>query len=339
MIKTEHKRILKRTLTPHPLGNLIKSLSSYYLSLLTKKSTIWGMPPFIMIEPTSICNLKCPLCPSGTGKLERTKGFMDINLYKKVIDEVKDTTIMIILWNQGEPLLHENLIEMIRYNHSYGLFTMTSSNLNHLPDPEGLVQSGLDTLIVSLDGASQETYNKYRVNGDFQTVISNTEALIKAKKKLSSTTPVIKWQFIVMKHNEHEIQTIKELAKKIGVDELVFKTVQIYDKSDIDTFLPVNEKYRRYEVIGDNYRPKGKIRNRCRRIFTQPVVNCDGELAICCFDKDNKYKVGNLTNHSFRELWNSSNFHKWRNIVLQDRKKMDICQNCGEGINLTLKNV
>jgi radical SAM protein with 4Fe4S-binding SPASM domain len=264
---------------------------------------------------------------------------MDMEMYKKLIDEIKDTALMIIFWNQGEPFLHQNAIEMIRYNHDNGLFTMTSSNLNHLPDPEGLVRSGLDTLIVSLDGATQETYNKYRINGDFETVIRNTELIIEAKEKLKSSTPVIKWQFIVMKHNEDEISKIKELARKTKVDELIFKSVQIYDKSDIKQFLPNNEKYRRYNVEGDNYTPKGKIANRCRRIFTQPVVNCDGEIAICCFDKDNTYKIGNLKDKSLKELWHSNNFHRWRNIVLKDRSKMDICLNCGEGIDLNLRKI
>jgi len=295
------------------------------------------MPPLLMIEPTSHCNLSCPLCPSGNGTLKRQRDFLDLKLYKRIIDEVERTVIGILLWNQGEPLLHRGLPEMIRYASDYGIFTMTSTNLNILPDPDALVDSGLDHLIVSLDGASQETYNKYRINGSFDKVMHNTARLVEAKQRKGSQTPFISWQFIIMKHNEHEISEIKKLASEAGVDNLIFKTVQIYNKEDIENFLPTKDKYRRYKITDDGFILKKKISNRCRRIFTQPVVNCDGEFAICCFDKDNIYKVGNLTNHSLTRLWRSNRFNRWRNMVLHNRKKMGICLNCGEGINLKIK--
>jgi MoaA/NifB/PqqE/SkfB family radical SAM enzyme len=330
-------QILKRALKPKPLLNLLVTYSSYCLSLLFRKSIVAGMPPLLMIEPTSHCNLNCPLCPSGNGTLRRQRDFMDLNLYKRVIDEVKGTVIGILLWNQGEPLLHKDLPEMIRYATNYGIFTMTSTNMNILPDPDALVNSGLGHLIVSLDGASQETYNKYRINGNFARVLENTARLVEAKKRKGSRTPFISWQFIIMKHNEHEIPQIKQLASEAGVDDLIFKTVQIYDKEDIDNFLPTKERYRRYKITDDGFILKKKITNRCRRIFTQPVVNCDGEFAICCFDKDNIYKVGNLNGDSLRYLWRGSRFNRWRNMVLRDRKKMNICLNCGEGIDLKIK--
>ncbi|MBW6515468.1 MAG: radical SAM protein [Candidatus Cloacimonetes bacterium] len=291
----------------------------------------------MMIEPTSNCNLACPLCPSGNKSLQRERSYIDLTLYKKVINEIKDTAIMLLLWNQGEPLLHKDLPEMIRYAKDHGLFTMTSTNLNYLPNPDALVDSGLDSLIVSLDGATQKTYNKYRVNGDFQKVLDNTTKLVEAKRRKKSPTPYISWQFIIMRHNEHEIPEIKKLAEESQVDELIFKTVQIYEKEDIDNFLPTNDKYRRYKITEDGFILKKKIANRCRRIFTQPVVNCDGELAICCYDKDNVYKVGNLKDNSIKNLWKSSKMNRWREIILKERNKMGICLNCGEGINLKIK--
>lgn len=332
-------RILKRILQPKPFVNLLFTYTTYLVSLVLKRSVLIGLPPLLMVEPTSFCNLACPLCPSGKGTLKRNRDYLDFGLFKQVIDQVKDKTIMLLLWNQGEPFLNRELPEMIKYAKENGLITVTSTNMNLLHDLESLVQSGLDNLIVSLDGASQETYNKYRINGDFQRVLANTRKLSEAKKRLNSKTPYISWQFIIMKHNEHEIDAIKKLAQTSGVDQLIFKTVQIYDEKDIDLFLPTNEKYRRYKITKDGFILKKKLDNRCRRIFTQPVVNCDGELAICCYDKDNEFKVGNLRDYPLKSLWKGREMNRWRNLILNDRKSVDICLNCGEGVDLTIKNI
>ncbi len=332
----EKKSIFIRLLKPSVFINTLVSLLSYYLATILKKSFVWGYPPILMIEPTNLCNLKCPLCPSGKGDLKRRKGYLDLDLYKKVIDEIGNKSLMIILWNQGEPFLHKDIIEMIVYAKKYGLFVMISTNANIIPHPEELVRSGLDNLIVSLDGVTQETYNKYRINGNINKVIDNSSALVAAKKKLNLRTPLIKWQFLVMKHNENEIDSLKKMAAKIGVDTVVLKTVQIYEKSDIEEFLPLNDKYRRYKIEGDDFTLRKTIKNRCRRIFTQPVVNCDGEVAICCFDKDNELKIGNIADKSLWELWHSKAFNAVRNTILHDRKKIPICLNCGEGIKLSI---
>lgn len=321
------------------IWNTALSYLSYFYSLLTKNATIKGCPPVLMIEPTNICNLRCPLCPSGTGSLKRKKGYLPFELYTKIIDEIYDRTMMLILWNQGEPFLHEGLLDMIRYASDRKLFTITSTNANIMPDAKEIVKSGLDTLIISLDGATQETYNKYRLNGDIEKVVANVKDLVEAKKKLGSSTPIIKWQVIVMKHNEHEINDIQKLARELGVDTVSLKSAQIYSKEDIYNFLPENPKFRRYRVSGDDFELKFGLKNRCVRLWTQPVINCDGEMAICCFDKDGEYKIGNLENNSFRSLWHSSQFDKMRKTVLNNRASISICRNCGEGVKLMIKEI
>ncbi len=300
---------------------------------------IRGYPPVLMVEPTNICNLRCPLCPSGNYSLKRTKGYLPFELYTKVIDEIHDKTMMLILWNQGEPFLHTGLLDMIRYASERKLFVITSTNANIMPDAEAIVRSGLDTLIISLDGATQETYNKYRLNGDIDKVIANVKALVEAKKRLNSPTPIIKWQVIVMKHNEHEIEEIKQLADSLGVDTVSLKSAQIYSKEDIENFLPENPKYRRYKISGDDFELKFGLKNRCIRLWTQPVINCDGEVAICCFDKDGEYHIGNIKDNSFRSLWHSSKFNNMRKTVLRNRSSLPICRNCGEWVKLTIKEM
>ncbi|MCK4695036.1 MAG: radical SAM protein, partial [Candidatus Cloacimonetes bacterium] len=180
-----------------------------------KKSIYWGFPPVVMIEPTNICNLKCPLCPSGNGTLKRKKGYMEFSTFKKVIDEIKDKSFMVVLWNQGESYLNKDFLKMVKYASDNGLFTLASTNANIDLQTEETVKSGLDSIIISLDGTTQETYNKYRVNGELNKVLENVKNLVKTKKKLKTKSPLIRWQFLVMKHNEHEIPKIKDFAQSL----------------------------------------------------------------------------------------------------------------------------
>ncbi|MDY6915086.1 MAG: radical SAM/SPASM domain-containing protein [Candidatus Cloacimonadota bacterium] len=302
-----------------------------------KKPIIWGYPPIVMIEPTNICNLRCPMCPSGNGSLKREKGYMDFSLFKKIIDEIKSHSLMIILWNQGEPFLNNDFLQMVKYASDAKLFTLVSTNANTNLDAENIVKSGLDSLIVSADGTTQEIYNKYRRNGNLEKVIDNVKKIVAAKNKLKSKHPLIRWQFIVMKHNEHQIEDMKKLGSSLGVDNLELKSAQVYSKEDINNFLPKNPKYRRYKIIGDDFEMKFGIKNRCRRIWTQPVVNWNGEAAVCCFDKDIDVKIGNIKSTSIKQMWQGKNYQNFRQKILLNRSSIPMCRNCGQGVKLKLK--
>jgi len=333
----ENIRLLKKSFNFKRLFNAIKVVLSYTISLILKKAIYWGSPPIIMIEPTNICNLQCPLCPSGNGTLKRTKGYMSFNVFKKIIDDVHETAFIVVLWNQGEPYLNKDFSKMVKYASDRRLFTLVSTNGNINYNAEDIVNSGLDSMIVSLDGTTQETYNKYRINGKLDVVVKNVKDIIAAKKKLKKSNPLLHWQFLVMKHNEHEIEEIKILAKELEVDNLELKSIQIYSKDDIDNYLPINPKYRRYKVNGNNFELKYGIKNRCRRIWTNAVVNWDGEVAICCFDKDGEFKVGNVMDTELKQLWKSKNIMKIRNQILKDRKQIPICKNCLEGVKIRIE--
>ena len=328
--------LCKKSLTWSRLINIIKLFISYRLSIITKKPIVWGYPPIVMIEPTNFCNLKCPLCPSGAGLLKRERGHMSLKLFKQIIDEIEKYTFMILLWNQGEPFLNPDIIEMIEYANSKKIYIMTSTNANILPEADDIVNSELDLMLISLDGATQETYNKYRQNGSLEKVIANVKSLVEAKKKNKSTLQLIN-QFLVMKHNENEIEKIKQITKDLELDDIVLKNVQIYTKEDVNTYLPQNPKYRRYKISGDNFELKFGIKNRCYRIWFQPVINWDGEFSVCCFDKDIDYKVGNVKKHYFYDLWKSKRMTVFRQTILKNRKLFEICRNCGEGVSLKIK--
>jgi len=334
----EQFNFIKKTITFKRAGFAVENYLSYFISLITNDVHISGFPPVVMIEPTNICNLRCPLCPSGNGTLKRPRGYMELNLFKKIIDEIRERSFMVCLWNQGESFLNKDFIKMIKYASEAGLFTLVSTNGNVELDPQEIIDSGLDSMILSLDGATQETYNKYRINGKLDLVLNNVNKMIKARKKGGINKPFLRWQFLVLKHNEHEIDAIKKLAREYEVDHLELKTVQIYSKEDINNFLPLNPKYRRYKIKNDDFELKVGIKNRCRRIWTSPVINWDGEVSICCFDKDLEFPIGNVKNQQLEKIWKNNAINKIRQQILKNRKAIAICRNCGESVKLRIKS-
>lgn len=299
----------------------------YRHSLARKKIVLNHFPPALMIEPTNICNLKCPMCPSGNGSLSRNRGMMSLELFTQIIDQVYCKIGILMLWNQGESFLNPQFYNMLSYAQSKHLFTVISTNASLELDVSRLAKLGIGKLIVSMDGISEETYDRYRINGNYQKVLSNLKALA-AEPSLKDS---LVWQFIMMRHNEHEIPKVKALAAELGVKRVEFKTVQIYSEADL-AFLPHNPKYSRYKLTGSGFELKTQILNRCRRLWTQPVINQDGEFSICCYDKDLSLPIGNLAQKSFEELWFSPRINRIREQILKDRRSIPICNNCGEGI-------
>ncbi len=331
------KSIIHAYATQNRLRHAIGSYYDYQLSLLLKRPIVRHLPPALMLEPTNVCNLRCPLCPSGNGTLRRARGFMPIDRYRHIVDQIHKHIGMLILWNQGEPFLHSEFYDMITYASGKDMYTMTSTNASLPLDPVRIVKSGLSKIIISLDGISAETYNNYRINGDISLVIENMKSLIECKNRMKSSTPQIVWQFIIMSHNEHEIDKVKELSRKLGVDKLEFKTAQIYTTDDLN-FLPQNHKYSRYKSSRDTVELKTELLNRCRRLWTQPVINWDGEFSVCCYDKDLSIPIGNIDSTSFHEMWFGQKLNKLRFVILKNRAQIDICKNCGEGIIQKIKS-
>ena len=328
-----------------PLLNFLKKLSvkkiinylllrfSYFISVLLRKPFVLGLPAVIAVEPGNLCNLNCPECPTGTNGLTRKKAYMDMILFHKIINELSCSVLSVILYFQGEPFLCSDIFKMIAFAHKKNIYTYTSTN-GHFFTEENIrkiIKSRLDELIISVDGTTQDVYEQYRKNGSLQKVLNGTKTLIQEKKRLKSLLPYTKFQFLVVKPNEHQIDEAKKLAGKIGIDKIVFKTAQIYDFENGNPLIPENEKYSRYKK-GKNgkYYLKKKLKNRCWRLWSNPVITVEGDVLPCCFDKDAKYAMGNIGNQSFREIWQGKKYQKFRKKVLTNRKSIDICRNCTE---------
>ena len=198
--------------------------------------------------------------------------------------------------------------------------------------------SGLDRLIISIDGLTQETYESYRVNGTLQKVVDGSKAIAKAKKELKSQTPYLIFQFLVVKSNEHQVDEVQELANEIGIDEVRFKTAQVYDYKNGNELIPDNEEYSRYIRQKDGtYRVKFIGGNHCWRMWSSSVITFDGQVVPCCFDKDAEHPLGSLKTQGFNQIWKSPEYTAFRKTVLSDRNQIDICTNCSEGAKVWIE--
>jgi radical SAM protein with 4Fe4S-binding SPASM domain len=322
-------------LTPLRLWNGVKVLSSFYISKIIDKPVQWGYPVSISFEPTTSCNLRCPECPSGLRAFTRPTGMLQKDFFKETIDDVYKELLYLIFYFQGEPYLNPSFLEMVKYASDKGIYTATSTNAHYLTDDAAkkTVESGLDRLIISIDGTTQDSYEQYRVGGNLEKVIAGAKNIVKWKKELNSKTPFVFFQFLVVKHNEHQIEDIKKLAKEIGVDEVRFKSAQVYDyENDPNNLIPVNEKYSRYKRNADgSFKAKNKFANRCWKLWHANVITWDGLVVPCCFDKDAMHRLGNLKNESFKNIWHNENYKQFRGELMKSRKNIDICANCSEG--------
>lgn len=325
-------------MTLRRVWNMTKVFSSYHISKWTRKSIQWGMPISISFEPTTSCNLRCPECPSGLRAFSRPTGMLRKDFFRETIDQLAKDLTYLVFYFQGEPYLNPEFLNMVAYASSKKIYTATSTNAHYLTEANAkkTVESGLDRLIISIDGSTQETYQQYRVGGRLDKVLQGARNIVKWKKELNSKTPFVVFQFLVVRHNEHQIEDIKQLAKEIGVDDVWLKTAQVYDfENDPNKLIPRNDKYSRYKKGKDGKMQfKGNNQKHCWRLWHDPVITWDGAVVPCCFDKDAQHKLGDLKQQTFVELWKNGNYNNFRKKVLNSRQNIDICSNCSEGVKV-----
>ena len=314
--------------------NALLVYSSFYWAKISKNGVVNGLPLSITIEPTTACNLGCPECPSGLKQFTRAEGNLKTDFYKKIIDEVKQHAFYLNFYFQGEPYINANFLEMVSYANAKKMYTATSTNAHFLTPQkaEETVKSGLNRLTISIDGTTQETYESYRKGGDLNKVLEGAKNIIEAKKKLNSKTPYVIFQFLVVQPNEHQIEDAKKLSTQMGVDEIRFKTAQVYDYKNGNPLIPTIEKYARYKKQTDGtYRLKNKLLNECWRMWSSCVITWDGKIVPCCFDKDAKHQLGDLKENTLKQIWLNKKYTDFRKTLLNNRAEIDICQNCTEG--------
>jgi len=324
---------LKQILTPRKIYNLVLKEIQYIFG----HSRLIYFPNKLTIDIGNVCNLRCPLCPTGRADKSASKGFMKFEEFKKVIDQLGDYLTNLELYNWGEPLLNRDLIKMIHYAKGRNIPVSISTNLNILEGgmAEGLVSTYIDKIFISCDGASPETYAKYRVGGDFDKVISNTTELVEAKKKLNNHYTRLILLFHVFKHNEHEVETVKEVARGLGVElridrmrtdmgKEIFERVGDSIERDKD-WIPLNPEHCGFDLDGR------ENRFTCKHLWKTAVINWDGAVLPCCAVYGERYAFGNVFEEPFASIWNNEKYRSARQEILNKREKSPtICHTCKE---------
>ncbi|GJQ60087.1 MAG: radical SAM protein [Candidatus Scalindua sp.] len=286
---------------------------------------LYYYPTKITIESGNICNLRCPLCPTGQRDASAKKGFLAYSDFKKVIDEIGKYLFVIRLYNWGEPLLNKELIRMVAYADKKKIAVKISTNLsfpisNELA--ESLINGNLQKIYISCNGVSRASYLTYHIDGDFDSVFANMRLLVEKKRELNNAYTEIVWLFHVFKHNEHEIEAAKVMAKEIGVRLIINKMRTDMGKEIFETaeksierdsqWLPSNPDFN----IFDMEEKQSKRRNRCGLLWSETVINWDGSVLPCCSVYSEAHSFGNIKENSFIEIWNNKKYQSARKEVI-----------------------
>ena len=304
------------------------------LSYKANFSISFGIPNGLMVEPSSICNLSCPLCPTGQSQFLRENEFLSFDAFRNAIKFSKYFIEYITFWNYGEPLLNENLPEMVRYASSYLIKTQISTNGNtdNYDMIPNLMKSGLSTLIFSIDTPDEKVYSKYRSGGSYKKLIGNIRRTIEYKIGSSSRTKIV-GQYLIYRGNEN-IQAMINHGKEIGFDEIVIKTIGIgsFFKQPTDayqSFIPKESSYSRYSFDGELI-SKQQMK-RCSYVWYRMVLCSDGTCLPCCRDQNSDLKLGVVANNKpLLFLWNSKKYRKLRKEISTIQKNSLMCKRCSE---------
>ena len=275
--------------------------------------------------------LSCPHCTVGIKGNIGNRKLLDILSFNNILEKVAPTAMVMQLYFQGEPTLNKQLYYFIEKAKQAGLYTIVSTNAQLIDRAEAdkIVGAGLDKIIVSLDGATQQTYEQYRKGGSITKVFSALQYLNEAKKNIGGHTRIV-LQCLRLKSNEGEWSWLQKNYKALGADSIEMKTAQFYDYENGQELMPTDERYSRYKRVEEHYVRKKRYRNRCWRLWSGCVVNVDSDVLPCCFDKNSRYSFGNLKSSDIKEVWHSVAAKRFRKQVLRDRKGIDICLNCTE---------
>lgn len=322
-----------RNLNTKKVYNLLTGKLQYHLG----HTRLYCYPAQISVESGNICNLRCPLCPTGRQDPSAKKGLMPFETFKKVVDELGEGLRLVRLYNWGEPLLNPELVPMVGYATARGIAVKISTNLSMKIDSaqvESLLRSGLSKVYISCNAASPETYPIYHVGGDFERVMDNMRLLLEGRKRTNSPMEVV-WLFHVFSHNEHEIEKAQGMARAMGVRlELkrmrtdmgreVFETAEEAIERD-GLWLPKDPRYN----IFDMEKKKPRRDFVCDFLWTETVINWDGSVLPCCSVYSEQYAFGNILDKPFWEIWNGELYQAARREVLsQSNGLWTICKVC-----------
>lgn len=309
------------------------------LSQMVGSTKAYGKPVSITIEPTNVCNLHCPVCETGANILGRKPQMMTYDEFVKIIDKVGPGANHILFYYMGETFLNKEVYRMIRYAREMGLYVMSCTN-GDVIDPERLYGSGINSVSFQIGGITQETHSIYRVNSNLARVLDNLSRyiqLIRYRGRKPGEHQV-ELGFIVMRHNEREIQEFLKMADRMGVDRKHIISPCVRTPEQGRDFLPQADDYWIYDR--KTFEGEGRLvpkrvfpKNACPWLYYSITIQVDGNVVPCCRDPHGRYIMGNLIEQPLEEVWNGLKFKVFRKAVFSPRSDMDICRLCpGEGV-------
>ncbi len=286
-------------------------------------------PHEALVEMTNRCNLNCPFCMVGRQNdltathgnaahslMKRRMGVMSPETFERVRAELKRFGIRnAYLYFQGEPFLNVNTIPFAAQLKKDGLFVAIYTNGQAFSGNmiQELAEAEIDLIRFSVDGASEETYQKNRVGGKFAAVYENMRLVVEAHRGKRTR---IEWQFIAMQNNEHEVEAARLLAGKIGI--LFF--VKGFRES-VPALAPTKAEY------APNFIPKP-----CTDIYRHLGIYWNGDVVPCCYDNDAVEVMGNVMENSLKKIWRSARYRQFRtavkNVRVDPGHEPELCRTC-----------
>ncbi|MBN2416036.1 radical SAM protein [bacterium] len=299
------------------------------LGYFLKLSKPLALPTHLQIEPSNDCNLACPLCHIVTDN--KPRGFMTLTDFKRIIDEIGDYLLFLHFWGWGEPFLNRDFFAMAAYARERGIRIISSTNGHFFQNRDNidrLIDSGLDVLIVALDGADPETYEQYRQKGDFTRVVDGIKRLLQRRNERGASSPRVNLRMLVTRDNEHQVEPVRALAEELGVDIFSLKTMCSFDnESHWQTILPDNTAYRRFRYDRDG--EPIRIKNPCKKPWNHPTVYRDGTVVPCDYYTGEEFNVGNMfSGRGFRDVWFGKRFNTLRRRFPEEYQDGMRCSSC-----------
>jgi MoaA/NifB/PqqE/SkfB family radical SAM enzyme len=331
-------------------GLPLKKITNWLLtesSVVCKPARPWGLPTMLQVEPTSRCNLQCRFCPVATG-LGRSVGDMDFPRFRQLIDELGEYLLLVMFWDWGEPFLNPDAYDMIRYARRAGVKVVCSTNGHVFADRDHarrVVDCGLDVLVFSIDGITQETYQQHRRRGDLETVLQGIRNVVAEKRRTQANTPLVNFRFIVMKQGEREVPRLREFASSLGVDVLTLRKFHFVPGTDGDRkgspdranpgeqedLVPHHVEYQLPALPPGTGQPLRAERNPCKNLWNCPTIHWDGTVSSCFMDYNEQRPLGSLKDQSFRDIWYGEDYRRLRRDFRRKWKEVDLCKECASG--------
>jgi radical SAM protein with 4Fe4S-binding SPASM domain len=298
--------------------------------------TPWGLPTYMHIEPTTHCNYACSFCPVGVPN-DAPLGNMTLETFQSVLDDISETMLLISLWGWGEPFVNKAVYDMIAYAKSRDVKVISSTNGELFASEyhaDAVVRSGLDALIVSIAGLSQEIQDTGRTGGKVENIFQGVRNIARQRELQGVKTPFISLSLIVTRHNEHELELLEPLGRELGADMVTVKKLNTSSFTHFDSSakdrdaVPEDVTLQRFGYEEDDGARVRVEHNRCKAAWHDPSVRFDGRINTCAYDFHGVYDMGHLRDAPLSELWHGDAYRTFRRQFRSDWTKQPLCTQC-----------